>query len=80
MRLAGHHHYWRSNLLRFEISQERKAVFARHDHIGENQIEMLRAGQVESFGRVIANRRFMTSKAKRASERSQSVRLIVDDQ
>src|SRR5207244_12329232 len=41
---------------------------------------MLRASEVESLGRVIADRGFVTGQAKRAGERSQRVGLIIDDQ
>ena len=39
-----------------QILEQRKPIFSRHDHIRENQIEMLRLRQFQSFGRVVADR------------------------
>src|SRR5262249_61281252 len=48
--LAGHHHDWCRNSLRFQILQKRKPVLSRHDHIGKHEIERLRFCKIQRFG------------------------------
>ncbi len=80
MRLARHHDDGRGNALRLQFLEQGKPVFVRHDHVGNDQIERLRARQIERLGGVIAHRGFVTGQTERAGKRSQRVGFVVNDQ
>ena len=65
VRLTRHHDDRSSHALRFELFEQREAVFAGHHHVGENQIEGLRLGQIQSLVCVVAHGSFVTFQTKR---------------
>ena len=78
--LPGHHHRRRRHADIFEIFEQRDAVPAGHHHVGENQVEALGLCQFERARRVVADGRFVARQPKRARERRERVRVVVDDQ
>ncbi len=63
-----------------QISEQLQTAFARHDHIGKNQIEGFRAKQLEGARGIVTNRGFMTRQPEGAGKRRQRVRIIVDQE
>ncbi len=79
-RLAGDHHHRRGHPQRAHFPQQRDAVLVRHHDVGKNQIERLRANQLERARGVIGDRRLVAGHAKRARQRGQRIRIVVDNQ
>ena len=55
MRLPAHHHHRRSDAGSLQVFQQRQPVAARHHHVAQNQIEWLRAGQLQRAYSVVAD-------------------------
>ena len=68
VRLARHHDHRNRDALRPEVFEKRKPIFAGHDHVGEDQIKVLRLGKFECLERVVANRRFVARQAECARQ------------
>lgn len=64
----------------FQVFEQLDAALSRHDHVGKDQIEGFGTEELESARRVVADRGFMPSEAKRARERCQRVRIVIDEQ
>jgi len=78
--LPGNHHHWRLDARGLQLTQQRKAVLARHDHVRENHVEALRLVQVERAIRVVAHHRFMPGQPERARERCQRICIVIHQQ
>ncbi len=63
-----------------EIFEQGDAIAAGHDHVGKNQVEALGFGHFERAGGVIADRGVVAGEAKGASERSEGIGIVIDDQ
>ena len=77
--LSGHHHHGRCDADGFEIFEQRDAVAAGHDDVGKNQVEALGFGQFQGARGVVADGGFVAGEPKGASERGESVRVVVND-
>ena len=80
VRLARHHDDRSRHALRFEFFEQRQAIFAGHDHVGEYQVEGLRFGQFQGLVGVVADGGFMPFQTKCPRQRSQRVGLVIYDQ
>ena len=80
VRLAAHHHNRCGHAGSLQVFKQRETVAARHDHIAEDEIEGLRASQLERAHGVVANHGLVAGETKGAGKRCQRVGFIVDDE
>jgi hypothetical protein len=80
VRLAAHHHHGSGDAGVLQVFKQGQTVAAGHDHVAENQVEGLRAGQFQRAYGVVADHSFMAREAEGAGERCQRVGLVVDDE
>ena len=80
VRLAGHHYHRRGYTKGFDLFKESDPIFDRHHHVRENQIETLILNQLQRAVWLVTYRGLMPGESKGTRKRSQSVRLVVDDE
>ena len=78
--LAGNHHHRSGHAGGFQILEQRNSILAGHDHIRKNHVEALRADQFQRARGAVANGGLISGEAKRAGERRERVRIVVNQQ
>ena len=79
-RLPGHHHRGRRDANILEIFEKRDAIAAGHHHVGEDQVVALGLREFQRARSIVADGRFMAGQSKRASERRERVRIVINDE
>ena len=77
--LAGDHDHRQRNPQRANLFEQREAVLAGHDHVGEHQVEGLRLHQVQRAGRVVADGGIVSGHAEGAGQGCQRIGVVIDD-
>ena len=80
MRLSGHHDHRGGDAGGLDLLQQGQAVHLGHDHVREDQVELLILDHLQGFYRIVTDRGFMPGKTEGAGERRQRVGVIVDDE
>ena len=80
MRLSTHHDHRRGDAGSFQILKERQSIAPWHYYVTEDQVEGLGTGQFQRASGVVADDGFMAREAESASQRSQRIGLVIDDQ
>src|SRR3974390_1008080 len=62
----------------FQFFEEFEAAFSGHDHIGEDEIEMLRVNEFAGAKSAVADGGFVARETKSAGEGGQGVGVMVD--
>ena len=63
-----------------QVFEQREAVLARHDHVGQHHVEGLRFQQIEGARGVVADGGLVARQAEGARQGGQRVGVVVDDQ
>ena len=78
--LAAHHDDRSGDPGGLQIFKQGKPVAAGHNHVAQDQVEGLGAGEFQGACRVVAHHGFVPGETEGAGERCQSIGFVVDDE